>query len=325
MSEIIVNNSATGQEMPPFGMGYRDWFEYRKQLHAKKLKVLEAMKTIPKNGYNHEDGYYFARESDINDMIRELLIENKLDLDTVYVDRVWKQGTNIIEVRLKFIWTDVETGYFEEIPWFATAQDNKDKGIYKAYTGGSKYFLLRTFLMSQGDTDPEYTGAMNPKMIAAKQDQYATATQLPPNEVLEREAPKTPKKKEKPTQAKIEPIENELKEVVQQEITITVPPITAEQVGKIKTYLYEAVADSPNERTKNRMLEARIDAIAVRVKTWGAKIKGWKDPNEAITAMNEVEANQVIEFLEQWRENELKHKKMQENKKTEKAVSENAE
>jgi hypothetical protein len=49
---------------------------------------------------------------------------------------------------------DGDTGEAWECKWLGCGQDAGDKGIYKALTGGYKYFLLQLFMIPTGD-DPE--------------------------------------------------------------------------------------------------------------------------------------------------------------------------
>jgi hypothetical protein len=55
---------------------------------------------------------------------------------------------------MTFSLIDAESGERHDVAWAGTGDDKSDKGIYKGYTGSLKYFLMKTFLVSQGD-DPE--------------------------------------------------------------------------------------------------------------------------------------------------------------------------
>jgi hypothetical protein len=55
------------------------------------------------------------------------------------------------DVKMLFILTDTETGYFEEYTHDGVTIDNSDKGIYKAYSNTIKYFLMDQFLIPTGD------------------------------------------------------------------------------------------------------------------------------------------------------------------------------
>jgi hypothetical protein len=49
---------------------------------------------------------------------------------------------------------DSESGERHDCEWAGQGDDGADKGVYKAYTGALKYFLMKTFLIPTGD-DPE--------------------------------------------------------------------------------------------------------------------------------------------------------------------------
>ena len=51
--------------------------------------------------------------------------------------------------------TDPETGDFREYHFEGTGADNGDKALYKAYTGGLKFFLADQYLVAEGN-DPEF-------------------------------------------------------------------------------------------------------------------------------------------------------------------------
>jgi outer membrane biosynthesis protein TonB len=141
-------------DTPPFGMDFRTWFEFKAKLASKKNEVLRAAGAIKKSGYNAEHNYHFAREADLNDELRELLYENKLSFDSRVLET--RKNGNITFLKMLITWTDCETGFFEEHEWLGNAFDTVDKGIYKSYTGGIKYFLMKQFLISTHD-DPEYS------------------------------------------------------------------------------------------------------------------------------------------------------------------------
>lgn len=61
---------------------------------------------------------------------------------------------------------DPETGECEEYIFFGSGSDNGDKALYKAITGGHKFFLASNFNVAE-DNDPENDeGEMTPKYTA---------------------------------------------------------------------------------------------------------------------------------------------------------------
>ena len=47
-----------------------------------------------------------------------------------------------------------DTGATYSVSWMGAGADNSDRRLYKAYTGGVKYLLMKTFMISTND-DPE--------------------------------------------------------------------------------------------------------------------------------------------------------------------------
>lgn len=138
----------------------KEVLEWRAKFHAKKAKATADVERVKKTGYNSFHHYAYATESDVKDGIRSILNENGLSLTNDLLNRVeteinTQKGTATkTDLRMSFVLTDTETGYFEEYTMDGVAIDNGDKGIYKAYSGTIKYFLLDMFLIPTGD-DPE--------------------------------------------------------------------------------------------------------------------------------------------------------------------------
>lgn len=134
----------------------------RAKLYAKINKVIVEMKRVKKNGYNSFHKYAYATESDLVDAIRENLAEVALALlppvvlGFEMVERAKSSGAKdyIARVTLQYGLADCETGEVQTAIIVAEGADSVDKAFYKAYSGGTKYFLMKTFLVSTGD-DPE--------------------------------------------------------------------------------------------------------------------------------------------------------------------------
>jgi hypothetical protein len=135
----------------------KEIMEWRAKFHAKKAKATAEIKRIKKNGYNSFHNYHYATESDVKDEIRAILLENQLSITNDLLNRVetvvnTKNGqATKTDVKMLFVITDTETGYFEEYTHDGVTIDNSDKGIYKAYSNTIKYFLMDTFLIPTGD------------------------------------------------------------------------------------------------------------------------------------------------------------------------------
>lgn len=129
-----------------------------KSLVMKLAEVMAAVERIPKRGRNDFHGYDYATEADIAATIRMELASRHVMLipgaGAFHRDPVGEKGSVLTTLAMTFTFYDGESGESIERPWFGAGTDKEDKGLYKAFTGGEKYFLLKTFLMPTGD-DPE--------------------------------------------------------------------------------------------------------------------------------------------------------------------------
>jgi hypothetical protein len=139
------------------------------KLYQKVGKVIEECERIPKNGHNDFHNYDYATESDIVEHVRKSMVENHLSIifnptGHTVTEKTSEKGkkTNLYTLNLEFRVIDTETGYFEIFPWMGQGEDSGDKGMYKAYTGGQKYFLMKFFMIPTGD-DPEEDKTAPPK------------------------------------------------------------------------------------------------------------------------------------------------------------------
>ena len=123
-----------------------------KSIFPKMAKVMSQVSRVPKNGYNSFHKYNYATESDLTESIRPILLEAGL----VFFSNVLEESREgeFTKVKMEFTLADVDTGETLKSTYWGEGQDKGDKGLYKAYTGATKYFLMKTFLIPTGD-DPE--------------------------------------------------------------------------------------------------------------------------------------------------------------------------
>lgn len=126
---------------------------------VKKLsEVMAAVGRIPKRGRNEFHKYDYATEADIVEAIRSELASRFIMLfpavTGTHREPVGDKGQVLTTLEMKFTFVDGETGEKVELQWAGAGTDKEDKGCYKALTGATKYFLLKTFLIPTGD-DPE--------------------------------------------------------------------------------------------------------------------------------------------------------------------------
>ncbi len=134
-----------------------------KVMLLKKISLaMGEVQRIPKSGWNDFHKYKYANEGDILDGIRPILSELGLALWTDIVEEsrnvvdFYSKGNlrgkkTITKVAVKYTIFCADSGESLESTYKGEGEDEGDKGLYKAYTGATKYFLTKTFLISSGD------------------------------------------------------------------------------------------------------------------------------------------------------------------------------
>ena len=164
------------------GITVEEALKLNAKLQAKKNMIRKALKDkgiLKKEGNNTYDKYKYFSEAQYKQLFTELFSEAKLELSFTEISYDTFEGSekqsNGRMPKLKFILTDVDTGYWEETVITGEGIDKGDKAGYKAYTGAVKYYLANTFLVATGD-DPE-KDSPNEKMNT-KTEKKATAKQV---------------------------------------------------------------------------------------------------------------------------------------------------
>lgn len=137
------------------------------KLLIKLCRILTELDWVEKRGWNEHFRYWYATESDILAAIRPRLAHENIFAQTLIVDETATPTGKISEknvptmrhrVELLVIFHDADSGETMDVRGIGYANDDADKGFYKAYTGAIKYAFGKTFLISSGD-DPEADGA----------------------------------------------------------------------------------------------------------------------------------------------------------------------
>lgn len=164
------------------GMTVEEALKLNAKLQAKKNMIRKALKDkgiLKKEGNNTYDKYKYFSEAQYKQLFTELLSEAKLELSFTELSYETFEGSekqsNGRMPKLKFILTDVDTGYWEETVITGEGIDKGDKAGYKAYTGAVKYYLANTFLVATGD-DPEKDSPS--EKMNTKTEKKATAKQV---------------------------------------------------------------------------------------------------------------------------------------------------
>lgn len=119
------------------------------KLYQKIAGLQAGVQMIPKTGKNKHQNYTYVEEGVLLDHIRPLLLENGLVFFSNVVDTI-KEG-KFVQVKMEFTLACIETGEELTMTYWGEGMDGGDKGYYKAYTGATKYFFMKTLLISSGD------------------------------------------------------------------------------------------------------------------------------------------------------------------------------
>ena len=144
-------------------------------IYKKISQVMAQVNRVPKNGYNSFHKYNYATESDLTESIRPILIECGLAFFTTVLEQ--NREGEFTKVKMEFTLVDIDTGEMLKSTYWGEGQDKGDKGLYKAYTGATKYFLMKTFLIPTGD-DPEADTTVDERNEKSQPVKLASEKQL---------------------------------------------------------------------------------------------------------------------------------------------------
>lgn len=142
----------------------------------RKIWAVQAgVAKVPKNGYNDFHKYFYVKEEDLTDALRDLLVKNGLVVTSSVDSESTSEGVTRVMMRFRVI--DVDTTHFQEatFPGYGIATNKSggpdDKGIYKAMTGATKAFNAKFFRVSTGkltddpDADTDTKAAKGAKTV----------------------------------------------------------------------------------------------------------------------------------------------------------------
>lgn len=131
-------------------------------LYKKLSAVLAEVGYIQKDKRNDFHKYNYASETAILERLHPLFVTHGLILNINCSDYGRQGDLTLIKLTIKII--DADSGQEDISTFYGEGQDKGDKGIYKAYTGAIKYFLMKTFMIPTGD-DPEQEGAEEKQQV----------------------------------------------------------------------------------------------------------------------------------------------------------------
>mgnify|MGYP000164373059 CR=1 FL=1 len=159
------------------------------KLAAKIAKVMAAIDSVPKNGWNDYHKYKYSNDDDVMQSVRPVMAEHNLIalpsvVDRTTTERETSNGTTLhTSITLEITLIDGDSGQSKTMQWQGEAQDGQDKGLYKALTSAVKYWALKTFLLS-ADSDVETHDAAA-KHQGGSPNGGASSPQEPSNSQLE--------------------------------------------------------------------------------------------------------------------------------------------
>lgn len=125
-------------------------------------RVLGEIGLVPKRGWNDHHKYWFTTDADLNAFIGPLFGKYHLVvIPSIILDQVQriepapgsKQFLTRVPMKIRVLNADKPDDAFE-VDWIGEGADTVDKGLYKAFTGGLKYFYMKQLQVATGD-DPE--------------------------------------------------------------------------------------------------------------------------------------------------------------------------
>lgn len=129
-------------------------------LAAKLAKIGQAVGAIEKSGVNQQQRYNFIPYSEVAARTREQLAKNNVAIVPMVTEverdevrtRNGSVGYHYI-LKMEFTITDGDSDSRIVSEWFGESTDYGDKGINKAITSGTKYFLMRLFNVSEAESE----------------------------------------------------------------------------------------------------------------------------------------------------------------------------
>lgn len=138
-------------------------------LYAKLAHITSMVQPLAADGYNQHYGFNYIPQASVYNQIRTLLGKFGIcffaEVVGVKNGSYLSQGKEkpLRQVKFLFTFVDGETGEKHTCVWQAEAIDDGDKSISKASAQALKYFLIRTFLVSASEEDPDANGHRAPE------------------------------------------------------------------------------------------------------------------------------------------------------------------
>lgn len=123
---------------------------FNSTIYAKMVAAMSSIETLPKNGRNTHYNYAYVTDEDVMNAMRHALSSAGIAVSPS-VRSVEEHG-NTVMVWLDITFYSMDDGSNVKIAWPGYAPKSlQDKAATVAITNGTKYCLLKTFLVSTGD------------------------------------------------------------------------------------------------------------------------------------------------------------------------------
>ena len=134
-------------------------------LYQKRARIVDEVGIVPKRGWNDFHKYWYTLEADLDAYLGPLFAKYNVIIDVSVafegVQRIDQGRTSSgalnvltrLPMKISLVNADKPEERFDTL-WVGEGSDTGDKGVYKAYTGGMKFFYMKHFMIATGD-DPE--------------------------------------------------------------------------------------------------------------------------------------------------------------------------
>jgi len=137
-------------------------------LNRRLLNVSESIEHLAKDGTNTFQNYKYTTEMAVSEAFRKAFIKEGILMLLDSTLNTTENGITNVDMTITLINVDDDEDR-HVLNWCGQGYDKGDKGMYKAFTGGLKYFLLKTFMI------PTYNDAEADHMTVLKKDTTETA------------------------------------------------------------------------------------------------------------------------------------------------------
>jgi len=162
------------------------------KLHDIQEKVLGLGKDKDTKSQYNPNGFKYVTGDKVISAIKPLMNQHKiilkqevLTMENQPITYLNSKGNNKTEVltslHFKFTWIDTESGEREECLFAANGMNDFDKGFGSACTYGSRYFLLKFFLIATDEDDVD--AIVRDYMDTPTQPQKPSKTTITPDKV----------------------------------------------------------------------------------------------------------------------------------------------